>query len=208
MIEKIQIVHNDFKESLERMPYESVGRLLMALIAFANDEDYAEIIEGDTPAQILFPTIKAHIIRQEEFRLSKSKAGKKGGELGGAPTGNSNASKTKQNKAPIPNPIPNPIPIKDIYGEANNVLLTKEEYQKIKDRGLTELIDELSLYMASKKKSYADHYMTILAWGRRREKEKENVIPLSGKDSKNQFNRFEQRTDYDLEALERKLIKN
>ena len=99
MIEKIQIVHNDFKESLERMPYESVGRLLMALIAFANDEDYAEIIEGDTPAQILFPTIKAHIIRQEEFRLSKSKAGKKGGELGGAPTGNSNASKTKQNKA-------------------------------------------------------------------------------------------------------------
>ena len=62
--------------------------------------------------------------------------------------------------------------------------------------------------MASKKKSYADHYMTILAWGRRREKEKENVIPLSGKDSKNQFNRFEQRTDYDLEALEKKLIKN
>lgn len=96
---------------------------------------------------------------------------------------------------------------KDIYGEAQNVLLTKEEYQKIKDKGLTDLIDELSLYMASKKKSYADHYMTILAWGRRREKENKPES-LSGANAKNQFNRFNQRTDYDFAALEKKLIKN
>ena len=96
---------------------------------------------------------------------------------------------------------------KDIYGEAQNVLLTKEEYQKIKDKGLTELIEELSLYMASKKKTYADHYMTILAWGRRREKENKPES-LSGTNAKNQFNRFNQRTDYDFEALEKKLIKN
>lgn len=96
---------------------------------------------------------------------------------------------------------------KDIYGEAQNVLLTKEEYQKIKDKGLTDLIEELSLYMASKKKTYADHYMTILAWGRRREKENKPES-LSGANAKNQFNRFSQRTDYDFEALEKKLIKN
>ena len=96
---------------------------------------------------------------------------------------------------------------KDIYGEAKNVFLTAEEYQKIKDKGLTELIEELSLYMASKKKTYADHYMTILAWGRRREKENK-VEPLSGTNAKNQFNRFNQRTDYDFAALEKKLIKN
>ena len=92
---------------------------------------------------------------------------------------------------------------KDIYGEAQNVLLTKEEYQKIKDKGLTELIEELSLYMASKKKTYADHYATILAWGKRREQEKKTE---SGTDSKNQFNRFKQRDDYDFDALEKKLI--
>lgn len=87
---------------------------------------------------------------------------------------------------------------KDIYGEAQNVLLTKEEYQKIKDKGLTELIDELSLYMASKKKTYADHYMTILAWGRRRETEhKEKVVP------QNQFNTGYERTtnNYDFSKL-------
>ena len=61
--------------------------------------------------------------------------------------------------------------------------------------------------MASKKKTYADHYMTILAWGRRREKENK-VEPLSGANAKNQFNRFNQRTDYDFAALEKKLIKN
>lgn len=94
---------------------------------------------------------------------------------------------------------------KDIYGEAQNVLLTKEEYQKIKDKGLTELIEELSLYMASKKKAYADHYATILAWAKRREQEKKTE---SGTDSKNQFNRFKQRDDYDFDALEKKLIKN
>ena len=99
MIDKIQIVHNDFRESLERMPYESVGRVLMALMAFSNDEDYTEILKDDVPAQIIFPTIKAHVIRQEEFRLAKVGAGRKGGKNGGAPIGNDNASKTKQNKA-------------------------------------------------------------------------------------------------------------
>ena len=90
---------------------------------------------------------------------------------------------------------------KDIYGEAKNVLLTTEEYQKIKDKGLTELIEELSLYMASKKKSYADHYLTILAWGRRREKEhKDKVVP------QNQFNTGYERSNNEYDYS--KLIKN
>ena len=90
---------------------------------------------------------------------------------------------------------------KDIYGEAQNVLLSSEEYEKIKEKGLTELIDELSLYMASKHKTYADHYMTILAWGRRREKEK----PVS---KPNQFTEGVQKSSYDMSELEKKLIKN
>ena len=50
MIEKIQIKHKDVRESLERMPYESVGRLLIAIMAYANDEDYTEIIKDDASA--------------------------------------------------------------------------------------------------------------------------------------------------------------
>ena len=212
MIEKIQIVHNDFRESLERMPFESIGRLFMALIAYADDEDYSEILGDDVQAQILFPTIKAHIIRQEDFRQYKVEAGRKGGKMGGAPIGNQNASKTKQNKAkqsktkqikaPIPNPIPNPNPIKNIYGTAKNVLLTDEEFSKIKSKGYEDLIEELSLYMASKNKKYADHYMTVLAWGRKREKESSPVVKM------NQFTSGATNTTYDFAELEAKLVKN
>lgn len=211
MIEKIQIVHNDFKESLERMPVESVGRLFLALIAFANDEDYTEIIGDDVRVQTIFPTIKAHIERQENFRLKKAENGRKGG----APKGNTNAiqpqttknnqrqpktTKNNQKQTPIPNPIPNPI--KNIYGTAKNVFLTDEEYSKIKAKGYEELIEELSLYMASKNKKYADHYMTVLAWGRKREKEHPQVVKM------NQFTNGATNTAYDFAELESRLVKN
>ena len=84
-----------------------------------------------------------------------------------------------------------------------NVLLTDEEYQKVVSAGYTELIDELSLYIDSKGAKYKSHYSTILAWGRRREKENKVVtIP------KTQFNQYDKRTDYDMSDLERKLIRN
>lgn len=58
------------------------------------------------------------------------------------------------------------------YGELQNVLLTKSDYTKLVDKiGLNEtneLIEDLSAYMASKKKRYASHYATILNWNRRK----------------------------------------
>lgn len=56
---------------------------------------------------------------------------------------------------------------KNIYGEFNNVLLTDEEYEKLKDRNLLYLIENLSSYMASKNKKYKSHYATILTWARK-----------------------------------------
>ena len=94
------------------------------------------------------------------------------------------------------------IPIKNIYGTAQNVLLTDEEYSKIKAKGYEDLIEELSLYMASKNKKYADHYMTVLAWGRKRDKESKPVIKM------NQFTSGATHTTYDFKELEKKLIKN
>ena len=99
MIEKIQFIPKDFKESLNDMPYESVGRLFMALIAFAEDEDPTPILEDDLVSKTLFPVLKQQVIRWDGFRRSKVESGRSGGKKGGAPIGNQNASKTNQNKA-------------------------------------------------------------------------------------------------------------
>ena len=66
------------------------------------------------------------------------------------------------------------------YGTIKNVLLTEEEYNKLIDEALEEYIENLSFYIASKKVSYKSHYMTILSWKRRDDKE------MIEKDNKNQ----------------------
>ena len=62
------------------------------------------------------------------------------------------------------------------YGEFNNVLLTDEEYQKLKDKfggDLADKIETLSVGIKSKGYKYIDHYATILSWDRRDKKGKE-----------------------------------
>ena len=56
---------------------------------------------------------------------------------------------------------------KNIYGEFKNVLLTKNEYEKIKQNNLLPYIEKLSSYIASKGKKYKSHYATILNWARK-----------------------------------------
>ena len=226
MIEKIQIIHEDFQEALKIMPYESVGRVFMALIAFASDEDPEPILGEDTTARVKFYDMKSQVIRNENYRISKAHAGSEGGKAKAEKAKQSVAerstskhnvaelSTTKQSVAPYPNPnpYPNPTPIKKTYGECENVLLSDDEYEKIKAKGLANLIDELSLYIEGSGKKYKSHYAVIRQWGNRREKEKqekkESIAPLSGAGAKNMFNRYPQRTDYDFKALEDKLVKN
>ena len=52
------------------------------------------------------------------------------------------------------------------YGEFNNVLLTDEEHNKLKERftDYEERIQRLSQYIASSGKRYKSHYATILTW--------------------------------------------
>lgn len=58
------------------------------------------------------------------------------------------------------------------YGEFKNVLLSLEEWDKLislyGEKNTDILIAELSTYMASKNKRYANHYATLLNWGRRK----------------------------------------
>jgi len=210
MIEKIQIVSGDFWESLEGMNYESVGRLFMAVMAYSNDKDPKVHLGENIPALTLYPVLKNHIERHEEYRQGKVEAGRKGGKLGGAPKGNKNAekqsktnqnkaeqSKTKQNKPPNPNPYPNPIYNKRLYGECNNVSLTDDEFEKIRSDGLEGLIDELSLYIASKGDKYKSHYAVIRQWANRRKKEREE----KERPKSNQFTQGAVTKDYDFEEI-------
>lgn len=219
MIEKIQIVVNDFKESFENMPLETVGRLTLALFKYANDEDPSDVLAEDSIARVIFPTIKTHIERHEDYRRTKAENGKKGG----GQVGNVNAKreqptttkndlkrpKTTKNdlkRTPNPNPYPNPNPLKDKrpYGECANVLLTDEEHQKIIDEGYAGLIEELSLYIASKGDKYKSHYAVIKQWANRRKKEQEEKKVIRP----NQFTDGVQSRDIDFSDLEKRLIKN
>ena len=89
------------------------------------------------------------------------------------------------------------------YGDNQNVLMTKEEYDKLSEKfpnDLEKRINNLSYYMASTGKSYKSHYMTIIAWARR---DKENTStqnkPLDldsvfdEKDNTDQWARLEER---------------
>lgn len=64
---------------------------------------------------------------------------------------------------------------KDVYGEFENVKLSKEEYTKLSDLigedNLKILIFELDTYIASKGKRYKSHYATIQTWARRKSQE-------------------------------------
>lgn len=89
------------------------------------------------------------------------------------------------------------------YGDNQNVLMTKEEYDKLSERfpnDLEKRINNLGYYMASTGKSYKSHYMTIIAWARR-DKEKTSIQnkPLDldnvfdEKDNSDQWARLEER---------------
>ena len=202
MIERIQIISGDFSEAFEGMNYESLGRLFMAVIAYANDKDPKVHLGENVPALTLYPVLKTHIERQEEYRAKMSNNGKKGG----APVGNTNATKTTKNnqkQAPSPSPCPSPIPspIKRPYGEFQNVYLTDEEYEKVKSNGWLDLLEELSAYLDSKGDKYKNHYSALVSWNVRRKKESGTIVKPK------QFQQLT-KTEYDMDALERKLIKN
>ena len=203
------IVHKDYEKSIKEMSNEEVGELVKALIAHTEND---EPVLSSPVVRAVFPIMADHIDRDIEYRQRASAYGKKGG----APFGNTNA-KTRVNKGgtrvtqglvkakqtPKPIPIPKPINNKRPYGECQNVLLSDDEYKKIQDQGLTNLIDELSFYIAGSGKQYKSHYAVIRQWANRREKEKNAVIIKP-----NQFIQGVGRREINFSDLEKKLVKN
>ena len=82
-------------------------------------------------------------------------------------------SVTETDSVTVKNTKKKPKVEKKNYGKFENVLLTEEEYQKLKEAyaDYQERIDDLSFYIKSKGKKYKDHYATILTWARRDEKQ-------------------------------------
>ena len=78
----------------------------------------------------------------------------------------------------LPSPKPKK-PSKHKYGEYNNVLLTDEELEKLKDEyfDYEERIERLSSYIASTGKSYKSHYATIRNWARKDADKKVTAAP-------------------------------
>ena len=69
----------------------------------------------------------------------------------------------------------------DIYGEFQNVKLTPEQYEKLTEKfpyDYQDRIEDLSIYMDSKGKTYKSHYATILNWSRMEEKGKRSSNPF------------------------------
>ena len=62
-------------------------------------------------------------------------------------------------------------------GEYQNVFLTEKEYKRLKAdfAGLDALIEQLSAYIQSTGKKYADHAATLHIWAKRQQSEKKTV---------------------------------
>lgn len=59
-------------------------------------------------------------------------------------------------------------------GEYQNVFLTEKEYKRLKTNfaGLDALIEQLSAYIQSTGRKYADHAATLRIWAKRQQSEK------------------------------------
>lgn len=104
-----------------------------------------------------------------------------------------------KNVKPIPNINTNKKTNIYIYGEFNNVKLTKEEYDKLEKNNLLSYIEKLSSYIASTGKRYKSHYATILNWSRKEIKNNPNWLNKTIKE--------EQASDKEIKDLEERLKK-
>lgn len=196
------ILHEEYRERMKSLSPERLGYLIHNMFLVDDGLEPIKFVDDealDVMSEFCCERLKRDLAlseKQRNNRLGKTKQEPKKTKK------NQTETKSKSKQTPITNnqlPITN---IKNIYGTAQNVLLTDEEFSKIKARGYEELIEELSLYMASKNKKYADHYATVLAWGRKRDKESTPIIKT------NQFTSGATNTTYDFKELESKLVKN
>lgn len=108
----------DLYKTLKAIPAEEAGILMTALFAHVNDE--TPDLDGHPIAAALYIGLENQIDRLDDFRRTKSKAGRSGGERNKTEQTEANGSKQEQNgangnkteqtEAPYPYPYPYPFP--------------------------------------------------------------------------------------------------
>ena len=202
------ILHEEYRERMKTFSPERLGKLVQNMFLIDDGEEPLSFPDDealDVLSEVVCARLKRDIAqseKQRKNRLGKTKKNQK------KPKQNQNKTKEEPKKTPITN---NQLPItntnKDIkrpYGECGNVFLTDDEYEKITHEGLTGLIEELSLYIASKGDKYRSHYAVIKQWANRRKKEQAGNTSFRP----NQFTQGVMKTEIDFSDLEKRLVKN
>lgn len=170
--------------AIKELEDEQLGRLFRAL--FEKQLGNEVVLTNDI--KIAFNFINNQMVVDNQKYKKKCETLKNNAKKGGAPKGNQNAKKQKQPNREKnnlnDNDNDNEIIINDnlkeknkkekiSFGEFKNVLLSEEEFEKLKQRFSDyELrIEKLSNYIASKGDRYKSHYATILNWARNEKKE-------------------------------------
>ena len=226
------IIHSDYGKSIKAMTNEEVGELIKALIAHTEQEE----TELSSPTvRAVFPIMADRIDRDIEYRRKASEYGKKGGAPFGNHNAKTRVNKGdtrvtqgsdkgKQTPNPKPNPKPNPY-IKDIVSFLNEKtgkhFKESKETERLINGRISEgyTVEDFKTVIEKKCKEWKDNSKmatflrpsTLFAPSHFDEylnAPEGKTSSLSGRGAKNLFNNYAQRTDYDFEALEKKLIKN
>ena len=202
------IIHPEDFNDLKSMSAEECGHIIQNMIKTFHGESVVPF--ADRYLTRVSNDMCGRVLRDKEMSERQSRNGSKGGAKEGHPNYNKpklsqSLPKVKPKLNPNTNTNTNTNINKRLYGECQNVKLTEDEYNKLVEKNYTGLIDELSLYIASKGDKYKSHYATILQWAKKREKETPGTIPFKPKEKPYQQM---MKSTYDMDALEKKLIKN
>ena len=204
------IIHPEDFNDLKSMSAEECGHIIQNMIKTFHGESVVPF--ADRYLTRVSNDMCGRVLRDKEMSERQSRNGSKGGAKEGHPNYNKPKLsqslpkvKPKLNPNTNTNTNTNTNINKRLYGECQNVKLTEDEYNKLVEKNYTGLIDELSLYIASKGDKYKSHYATILQWAKKREKETLGTIPFKPKEKPYQQM---MKSTYDMDALEKKLIKN
>ncbi len=181
-------VFTDFAEVIEPLSDAERGRLFMSMLQYASTGEAGTLSGAE---RFVWPIAKQNIDRTRVEAERNAACGSKGGrpkkptetDLNRKKPTETDLNRKKADKdkdkdkdniiPPIsPNgdivPLEGERPRKHKYGEYKNVLLTDDEFEKLKAEYADYLdrIERLSSYIASTGKAYKSHYATIKNWAR------------------------------------------
>ena len=181
-------VFTDFAEVIEPLSDAERGRLFMSMLQYASTGEAGTLSGAE---RFVWPIAKQNIDRTKVEAERNAACGSKGGrpkkpaetDLNRKKPAETDLNRKKADKdkdkdkdniiPPIsPNgdivPLEGERPRKHKYGEYKNVLLTDDEFEKLKAEYVDYLdrIERLSSYIASTGKAYKSHYATIRNWAR------------------------------------------